>query len=1509
MIHPEEFKGVQPLSPIESSMLQEVSASTTSTAYTAQMYVTIEGHVDLQLLKDSWQELIDETPALRTSFHLEGAMDPIKFIHDSVEFSLEKVEYDASASDQLTALLCSQRQNNIDVAEAPLMRGALLATSSTSSVFVWTYHQLMLDNQGALKVLECLFHLYMAKANGEAFDFPILSSTASEGSRDDLATQLSYWKNKLSDAAFVLDMPMAKLRPVKRTENGATLRFEIAPELAKSLSNESSKHGFTKHEALLATFAVLLSKISRQEDILIGGKLNHCGEATQHLAATSNTSVFRIQLDQEDGLHSIVKKVSNAVAGAQANRDIPFQEIVNAIEPEVDPSYSPIFQASFDCTTAGFDTIEKDGWKISGTSVASVNAKCDLAFAFDLSTTEWFCTITYGSDLYDASTIEAMAGHYISLLEKLLGQPEQSIKEMSMLGAAEYHQIVHQWNATAQPVPENKTVLDFVAEIAAEYPERAVFEYDGEAISYAQLETESNNFACNLLSQGIQKGDRIALLANKSIRLASAIIGIMKSGGVYVPVDPDYPQERIDYMLENSRARLLLCDKELTGNYDLPILNYADPAVFGESDFMNPRTLEHVAPDQVAYIIYTSGSTGRPKGVMIRHIGLLNLTLELKRSFGVDEHCKTLQFASLSFDTSIAEVFTSLIGGGTLVMAPKAKMMPGPDLIHLLQSAAITHITIQPSILQSLPPAELPLLSPLVVAGEACPLELVKKWGEGRVLFNAYGPTETSVCASMAICTPNDEQVTIGRPIGNFLLYVLDENQQPLPAGIPGELYIGGIGVAAGYVNLPEQTAERFICNPFSEEPDARMYRTGDLVKYLPNGNIDYLGRIDRQVKLRGFRIEPDEVEHRILEIDGVEDVAVLARFINSNNASLVAFYTTEQNATLPAEAIRQQLEKKIPSYLIPSLIQHLDKMPLTPHNKVDYLYLTSMELSTDDSGEVVAPQSEVETILLHIFKEVLGREKVSVEDNFFAIGGDSIIGIQIVSRANAEGIMITLKQLFQERSIAGLATVAEISTPVVHEQGAVLGDIITTPVHTWFFTQEYNNISHYNQSLLLDVSSGFNVSWAEAALQSIVEHHDVLRMRVRKNGTVFEEFIPQDENGATFSSVDFTTVDASERSTQLLKDMNQVQASLNVFDGPMFSVRHYELGTESLLLFVAHHLLVDGVSWRILAEDFLKAYKQTSLGETIVLPPKTTSFKEWAESAMDHSASYELGDQVAYWADELQEGVQPLPTDHDAQVAANTIVKAATHSESLDVATTEMLISKAHDAYNTHVNDLLLSALAMSFENQFGLSKVLIAMEGHGREDVFGTFDLARTVGWFTSVYPVAIKVNRVDGLRSLITTIKEQLRAIPDHGVGFGLLKHGLAEDYLKDVINSLPQPELIFNYLGQSDLALPMDSDWKISTRPTGAEQATDEQRSCLIEVNAIVSNGTLNMDWTYCPEIHKASTIEGLANGFSSALKELTTHCLDVNEGGFTPSDFPEANIEQDQLDALLSQIRF
>jgi len=926
------------------------------------------------------------------------------------------------------------------------------------------------------------------------------------------------------------------------------------------------------------------------------------------------------------------------------------------------------------------------------------------------------------------------------------------------------------------------------------------------------------------------------------------------------------------------------------------------------------RPERRLRSENLAYVIYTSGSSGRPKGVMITHGGLSNHMQWLGESYPLGREDRVLQKTGCSFDASVWEFYAPLLAGAGLVLARPGGQQDSKYLVELMREQEISIVQVVPSQLRLLLEegglASCRRLRRVFSGGERLTEELAGQFWErlaGVELINLYGPTEATIDATHRRYEAGEQWEGIGRPVGNVKAFILDQNMNVNPVGVAGELLLAGAALARGYMNAPDSTAEMFIPNPFSNEQGARLYRTGDNARYKSDGTIEYLGRKDHQVKIRGFRIELQEIELKLRAHPAVKDVVVLVKEDDARHQKLVGYIVASPELEVTVSELRNYLNSALPDYMIPSAWIFLKTLPLTPNGKVDRQALPSPDESRPELDRAyVEPRTDAEMVLANIWREVLGIDRIGVFDNFFELGGDSILGIQIVGKANQANIRLTPRQLFQYQTIADLQAVQGLAPIVEAEQGIVTGAIPLTPIQHWFFASPFADRHHFNQSFVFAIPGNLDPVIMEKAIGALLEHHDVLRVRFTNESERWKQSNCTLDDHVPFLRYDLSGDTETAQRISLKAKAHELQTSLNLTDGPLMRVALFERGAENSgwLLIIIHHLAVDGVSWRILLEDLQLCYEQISRDETIKLAAKTTSYKRWAERLQMYAQSDEVQQELAHWEKESCEAEAHLPVDFPG--GANLKSSARTITVSLNAEETRQLLQEVPRAYTTQINDMLLAALVVAHGQWTGRSSLLIDLEGHGREAIFEDVDISRTVGWFTALYPVRLEME-ADNWEGTLKRVKEHLRAIPQKGIGYGLLKYLHFKPEIRARLQKGSEAEVNFNYLGQFDQAISGSSLFRLASESSGEVYSPRATRTYLLEINGIVVRGQLQLGWTYSEHIHKRETIETLAQAFITALRSLIHHCLAQTTASFTPSDFAEFKWSQSHLDEITASI--
>ncbi|MBV8819168.1 MAG: amino acid adenylation domain-containing protein, partial [Acidobacteriaceae bacterium] len=898
-----------------------------------------------------------------------------------------------------------------------------------------------------------------------------------------------------------------------------------------------------------------------------------------------------------------------------------------------------------------------------------------------------------------------------------------------------------------------------------------------------------------------------------------------------------------------------------------------------------------------AYVIYTSGSTGKPKGVVLEHRSTVALIYWARTIFGPEDLACVLASATINFDCSVFELYVPLCWGGKIILAKNALELPS-----LPEAQEITLLNTVPSSMAELLRVNgIPKSVRTVnLSGDVLPPPLVTQLYQRphiERVHNGYGPTEDTTFTTFALLPRDNEgPPPIGRPVDNEQVYIVDRHFNPVPIGVPGELCIAGDGLARGYLNRPEATAEKFVPNPFDAAPEARLYRTGDLARYRADGNIDFLGRIDHQVKIRGFRVELGEVETTLAQHPAIREVVVMAREDTPGVKRLVAYVVPAGPATLNTSELRNFVSERLPDYMVPSFFLVLDAMPVTSGCKVDRRALPAPEPNRPElEQEFVAPRNEAEEVLARIWQEVLGLERVGVFDNFFDLGGDSILSLQVIARANQEGWGLTAKQLFQHQTVAGLAAIAETTPTIEAEQGLVLGPVPLTPIQHWFFEQDIPERHHWNFSAVLELQEPVEEAALRQTLEGLLRHHDALRLRFTPGARGWEQVLSSPPEHLPFSVFDVSTLSAEEQRATLETEAARLQTSLNLSEGPMVRMALFHFGPDQpqRLLLIVHHLAVDGLSWRILLEDISVAYQQVQRGQALQLPRKTSSFKTWAEQLTAYAQTATVREELPYWRSQTASGEPPVPLDFPE--GENNAASARTISVSLETEETEALLRSVLASSRSQMNELLLTALTLTLFRWQGAHAAVIHLEGHGREDIFPEVEVSRTVGWFTTMFPVRLDLEAATTGATALRTIKRQVRQIPQKGIGYGVLRYLSGDAEVVHQLQTGTPPELSFNYLGQFDQVLRGASSYRQARESGGPSRTATGSRAHVFDVTTMIVEGRLKATWIYSENLHRRETMERLAQGFLEELRALMTECTTGSAG--EPFVAPRTPVEE------------
>ncbi|HEY0602499.1 MAG TPA: amino acid adenylation domain-containing protein [Herpetosiphonaceae bacterium] len=1908
-----------------------------SPAYTICFAIRLEGQLDQAALLRSLNEIVRRHEALRTTFTQATDGQPLQVIAPALVLDVPIEDLtgllDESREEAIERVIDAEARQPFDLVAGPLIRARLLRLSDQEHVFLLALHHIISDAWSVTIFIQELVSLYAtfsgngaANGNGKqlaelAIQYADYAVWQRQSVRDEmLERHLDYWQRQLAPngnrTPTVLELPIDYPRPPIQTFRGAMQRFSLPAELTQALRTLSRQEDATLFMTLLAAFQTLLYRYTGQQEILVGSPI--AGRPRPELESLigffANTILLRGDLSGNPGFRELLKRVRETTLGAYTHQELPFEQIVEVLQPERDMSRNPLFQVMFVLQNAPMPSVQLPSLRVSTIPTNNGTAKFDLWLSITEDSDSLFGQLEYNTDLFEAATIERLIGHFQVLLQGIVAQPELPITRLPLLTEAEQQQLTG-WNATATDYALDRPLHTLIEAQVERTPDAVALVFEQASLSYAELNARANQLAHHLIALELQPETLVGICVERSLELVIGLLGILKAGCAYVPIDPSYPRERLQFLIQDAQVPVLLTQAHIVEQLpehgaNVICLDTSWPTI-AQQPTSNPASA--VTPDNLAYMIYTSGSTGLPKGAMVPHRGIVNRLLWMQETYGLTADDRVVQKTPFSFDVSVWEFFWPLLTGARLVIARPDGHKDPAYLIELINQQQITTIHFVPSMLQAfldvLGFATCDSLRRVICSGEALSLELQQRFFAylDADLHNLYGPTEASVDVTFWPCRRDSRRrtVPIGYPVANTQIHVLDPQLNPVPVGVPGELHIGGVQLGRGYLHRPALTAEKFIPDPFSSAANARLYKTGDLVRYAPDGAIEYLGRIDQQIKLRGLRIELGEIEETLRQHTAVHDAIALAREDNPGHKRLVAYILPDSSAydlvtaedslpdeqvstwqnvfdttyaestdvdttfnivgwnssytgeALPASAMREwvdqtveriqalrprrvleigvgtglllfriapgceryvgtdisavalqalqanvqaqglanvelaqrpaddlggfaeqsfdivvinsvvqyfpgvdyllgmlesaarlvapggaifvgdvrnrrlleafhttvelhraaddhtseqirqrarhglaqehelaldpafftalaehlpqigdvtvqlkrghdhneltqfrydvvlhigaqpviadvswrdwqqepiemaalrqelaadapelvaianvpnarieselralsllessacpptaaelrallassqssgvdpedfwglqnelpytveigwaganagydvvlrrssaarvrlapatpqpkrqpwsayannplqgklaqqltpllrsYLQERLPEYMIPSAFVLIDEIPLTPNGKLNREALPPPAV-LDLADDFVAPESPIEQTLAEIWAQVLHIEQVGIHNNFFALGGDSILSLQIIARAQQAGLRITPKQMFQYQTIAELAAVVTPIVPASSEQEIVTGAVPLTPMQHVLLDQRLAPAT--NQVFQLEVPADLSATWLQAAVAHVLQHHDALRLRITSNAADRQQQIAEPDPATPFKQVDLAALPPDEQLAAITATIGDAANSLNLSSGPVFSAVYVDLGPQlpGRLILVSHPLVLDQRSWPIIVADLWTAYEQLAGGAAVKLPLKTTSFKRWAEQLAAYAHEPALSNELDYW---LKPGrVQLARLDEQQATNPGERSRQIVHSR-LGVEETRALLHDAQRPYRTQVDELLLAALAQGFAAWSGTPALLVDLERDAR-GALADLDPLRTAGCFTSRFPLLLDLGAApsDEPSTAIKTIKEAVRSIPRQGIGYGALRYLSDDPAIAEQLRALPQSQIRFHYHDAAKQALPES----LPLKPIADAQATTSPY--LLDLGVSIAGDQLHLAWSYDEQSLPAQTVEQLAERYLAALQTLITHCLAPDAGGFTPSDFPLAQLSQQQLDQIIA----
>ncbi|MEA2693842.1 MAG: hypothetical protein QOJ16_3229, partial [Acidobacteriota bacterium] len=1525
-----EVEDVYPLSPVQQGMLFHTVFEPGSGMYVGQFSDELTGPVDIPALKGAWQRVAERHTALRTGMVWQEVDRPLQIVRRQVEppWTIEDWSdlSEAEGAERLAQYLARDRERGFEVSVPPLLRLALFRLGPERHLLLWSFHQMAFDGWSLPILLHEVKALYQGLATGREVSLaatrPFRDYIAWLGRLDTSASEL-FWRRLLGGFSAPTLLPEDARAG---TESGhAEVRYQMSAADHARLAAVARENRITLNTLAQGAWGILLSRWSGEDDVVFGttvsGRPADLPGVEDMVGLFLNTLPVRLGLSLREPLQAWLKALQEQQVEVRQYEHTPLFEIQRWSEVG---GGRPLFESVL--VFENYPEVDEGGAGGAGLSTGDMKVAEQANFPLVLSIegADLLLLLNYDEGRLARVSAERLLAHFVNILRALPGLiAEGRLGDVPVLSAAEEHHLLREWNDTVEAGLDRRPVQLLFEEQVRRTPTALALECETDRWTYEELNERANRVAHYLGGLGVAPGALVAVGLERSALLVAAVLGVLKAGAVYVPLDPSHPPERLSLLLADSGAAVLLGDgwsAAVPPPHDARVVVLdAERLLSAALAVENPRLA--VDGEDLAYLIYTSGTTGRPKAVMVEHRGLSHTLASARHRFAIFAADRMLHLAPFSFDISLFELWLPLLAGGTVHLLTREEILDPQVLVRALERASLVHTvpSLMRQLLAHLEAVGRPVVAEsgprgLFIGGDAVPAELLAEMQ--RVFPRAfvevlYGPTEaTIICSSQAVSGEVEARNLLGRPLANVSLRLLDRHGRPVAVGIAGEIHVGGPGVARGYLGREELTRERFVLLD-----GERFYRTGDLARYRPQGVLEFLGRIDHQVKVRGFRVELGEVEARLAAHPSLRESVVVARE-EGPEKRLVAYFVPVEAAAVTTSELRRFLLESLPEYMVPGTFVALDALPLTPTGKLDRQALPAPDASRPDlEVGFAAPEDAFEQRLAAIWSEVLGRERIGRHDNFFELGGDSILSLQISSRAHRAGLQLSPKQIFEHPTIAELAVAVREGASIAAEQGPVVGPVPLVPIQRRFLAADPVEPHHFNLPLLLETRARIEPASAARALAAVLAHHDALRARFLRTDAGWEQVFGEPGGETPITSLDLSALPAERRSGTVEAAAGQAAVSLDLAVGPLVRVVlcDFGAGVPGRLLLVFHHLVTDEISQQILLEDLEEALGQARRGQPVTLPLKMTSFKAWAERLAAYSASPALLDEALFWLAPERGEVLPLPVD---RVGGVNLDRTAEYVDiALPAAETEALLHEVPKVHRTEAREAILTAVALALARWSGRRLVLVDLEGHGREDLFPDVNVSRTVGWFTAVYPVQFDLRASLETGAALREVRDRLRAVPAGGLGYGILRYLGGDNETAERLRRQPRAEVIFNYRGRDDrggggeaggVAVP--AAFGVALESPGRDLSPRALRTHLLEIDGGVEDGRLRFSWSYHPSFHRRATIERLVQDFGASLSTVIAHCLSPEtREPHRPSDFPLARLDEENLSQLGSML--
>lgn len=1459
--------------------------------------VNIKGSIEVEYLEKAIKTFIKDNDGIRLQLTETGG-EIKQYIADSTPSKIDFFDFSQLVDPNIAFYnwLDEEKTKPFEIENKPLYYFAIYKISQDHCGYFIKFNHLIADGWSINILTEHISKSYEALIMGIALDERSNRSYVDyieleEGyfNSERFKKNKIYWNNKFENLPEFINE--------NNTVVGKRKEYVLNVDVSTSIRSFLKDYKCSMNTFFVSLYMLYIHKSTQLNDVVIGTPvLNRSGRIERSIFGMfTSTMPLRYSIKSSNSIIDTINEISRELTQCYFHQRYPYDLLIQDLKLK-EKFQTGLFHVCVNYYNTQLNT------KINGFPVENIEFyNGNQFYPLQLIIKDWSETgeltlcFDYKIDSYTEHEVDGIYESLINLNEQIVNHPTKSIEQLMLLSSLEMENLVYSFNSSNGDYPLHMTIIDLFEEQVSRTPENIAIRHNHRVLTYRELNEQANQLARVLVNKGIGTEEIVGLLTVHSIETVIGILAILKAGGSYLPIDPSFPKDRIKYMLQDSGAKLLLM-YSIDGllDYGLETIDLSDSRLYtGRADNLNVSSNW----SHLVYVIYTSGSTGKPKGTMIEHRSLLNYIWWAKLMYVDDEHNVFPLYSSLASDLTVTSIFTPLISGGSIVVYSDED--DKDYVIYRIIKENIVNIV-------KITPAHLSLIKEMncnnsnikrfIVGGEDLKVGLTRTIHDnfdGKIeIYNEYGPTETTVGCMIHqynYNTDNRISVPIGVPAANVQIYILDNNLKPVPKFIVGEIYISGDGVARGYLNNEELTNSKFIDNPFIK--GKRMYATGDLAKFMEDGTIEYIGRIGQQVKINGYRIELGEIESCLLNHESIQDAVVVD--YKSKDSGYLCAYIVRKNDVSDSELTRY-LESFLPSYMIPRYFTVIDSIPLTASGKLNKNLLPEPEFKVS-SEESRSYRSEQEMILIDAIMRILNVTEVSPQMNFYQLGGDSIKAIQIASKLFQEGYKLKVGDILSFPIIEEMARHVEKierfkSAPILCE-----GEINYTPIVSWFLSLNLANINHYNQSILLGLKVDLDINNLGKIMKQLVIHHDSFRINLNlKTGSMRynNDLLNNDFSIKVFDLSDFSYMEQLEKIKEL---GTQLKKSFNIENDVLLRACLFILSPEDKrLLLTAHHLSVDGVSWRILIDDIYLLMKQASNGEQLTLLTKSHSYQKWSET-LNEFIKMDNEKELAYWQ-ELNAATPFLHVDYpnnESLIESSELISA-----NLSQHETLLFLKDANRAYNTKSIDLLLSSLKLTVDETISNEKVIVEIESHGREELGDSneYEFNSTVGWFTSMYPIKLGFNRND-LGDCIKSIKEEIRNVPHNGIGFGVYK------YLMGALEmSTEEPPIRFNYLGEIDYSMYSDTLSVLYQCDTGLDYDEKNGVTALIDINVIIVDSQLHVEMRFSNKLNK-QTMNRFFDQYMDNLRNVILHCTTSKKVQFTPSDFETVKVSQREIDSL------